>query len=137
MLYAFDGNKRGTFSKMKRIYVVVLLAGAAAALGTAALATGVAMKRTPPPAAAPIEISIAPRHSLADLEALPTGLTYDEAARMLGTPGHTEHRSAAVQSGIADDALATVYAWPNPDGSRVVLVFQNDLLTHKTHIGLR
>jgi hypothetical protein len=137
VLYAFERNKRGTFSKMKRIYVVLLLGAAAAGLGTAALATGAAMKRTPPPAAAPIEISIAPRHSLADLEELPTGITYDEAARMLGTPGHAETRSAATLSGIAAEVPASVYSWPNPDGSRIILVFQKDLLTHKTHEGLR
>jgi len=137
VLYAFKGNKHGTFSKMKRIYVVLMLGAAAAALGTAALAAGVAMKRTPPPAAAPIELSIAPRHSLADLEELPTGLTYDEAARMLRTPGHAENRSAAGMPGIAADAAASVYAWPNPDGSRVLLVFRDGLLAHKTHEGLR
>jgi hypothetical protein len=137
VLYAFDGNKHGIFSDMKRIYMVVLLGGAAAALGTAALATGVAKSRPAVPAAAPVEIIMPQRHSLADLEDLPTGLTYDQAARRLGTPGHSEVRSAAALSGIADEVVASVYAWPNPDGSRIILVFQNDLLTHKAHEGLR
>lgn len=122
---------------MKQIYVVVLLGAAAAALGTAALATGVAKSRTAVPAAAPVEIIMPQRHSLADLEELPTGLTYDEAARRLGTPGHAENRGAAGLPGIAEDAAASVFAWPNADGSRVLLVFRDDLLAHKTHEGLR
>lgn len=121
---------------MNRKYVVLLLGVVTAGLGTAALATGSAFNRAPAPVAAPAVITIAPRHTLADLEALPLGLSYDAAARTLGTPGHAEPRSAALLSGIADDVAASVYAWPNADGSRIVLVFQNDALTHKTHEGL-
>jgi hypothetical protein len=68
---------------------------------------------------------------------LPDGISYDDAARRLGTVGHSEVRTLAVDMGISQGGNVAVYAWPNADGSRIVLVFQHDRLVHRAQEGLR
>jgi hypothetical protein len=68
---------------------------------------------------------------------LPDGISYDDAARRLGTVGHSEVRALAVDMGISQGGNVAVYAWPNADGSRIVLVFQHDRLVHRAQEGLR
>ena len=124
---------------MKRTYVVALLGAGTIALGAAAFAASGTMSSTPPQVA---KLEVAPvairqRHTMEDMLALSNGISYDAAARLLGVPGHVEARQVLDTLDLTDHAGVTVYAWPNPDGSRILLVFRSDRLIHRTQVGLR
>jgi len=124
---------------MKRTYVVALLGAGTIALGAAAFAASGTMSSAPPQVA---KLEVAPvairqRHTMEDMLALSNGISYDAAARLLGVPGHVEARQVLDTLDLTDHAGVTVYAWPNPDGSRILLVFRSDRLIHRTQVGLR
>jgi hypothetical protein len=126
---------------MKLPYIAALVAAGAISLGGAAFATGSLLSGNAAPAAtaqAPqaAPMPVRPRHTLADMLELEDGITYDDAARTLGTLGHAETWQAANLPDVKNTIGMAVYAWPNPDGSRIVLVFQHDRLIHRTHEGL-
>jgi hypothetical protein len=126
---------------MKLPYIIALVGVGAISLGAAAFASNNLLAESKP-AAVVAKVDTAPmpvpqRHSMADMMMLDDGISYDDAARTLGTVGHAESRSAAGLPGAEHDPRITVYAWPNPDGSRIILAFQNDRLVHRTHVGLR
>ena len=124
---------------MKLQHIAAIVGTGVISLSAAAFAASNLLASSPPPAvAAPAAaMPIPQRHTLANMEALPHGISYDDAARRLGTVGHIEGRTLAIDMGLSQGGNAAVYAWPNPDGSRVVLVFQHDRLVHRTHEGLR
>jgi hypothetical protein len=129
---------------MKLPYIAALVAAGAISLGGAAFATGSLLSGSPAPVAPEVTaqaqaapMPVRPRHTLADMQELQDGISYDHAARTLGTLGHAETWQAAGLPGMKNTAGMAVYSWPNPDGSRVVLVFQHDRLIHKRHEGLR
>lgn len=124
---------------MKRTYVVALLGAGTIALGAAAYAASGTMSGAAPQVA---KVDVAPitirqRHTMADMLALSNGVSYDDAARSLGVPGHVEARQALDTLDLADHTGVAVYRWPNPDGSRILLVFRDDRLIHRTQVGLR
>lgn len=122
---------------MKLPYMAALVGVGAISLGAAALAAGSLLSESTPAAAAATSetspITIRQRHTLADMLRLDDGISYDDAARALGTFGHAESRRASGLPGAEEDPRITVYAWPNPDGSRIILAFQDDRLVHRTH----
>jgi hypothetical protein len=124
---------------MKLPYIAAIVSVGAIALGAATFATSNLLANSPPPpVAAPAPAMPVPqRHTLADMMELPDGISYDDAARRLGTVGHSEVRALAVDMGISQGGNVAVYAWPNADGSRIVLVFQHDRLVHRAQEGLR
>lgn len=126
---------------MRLPYIAALVGVGAISLGAAAFASSNLLSESKPAAVvAKVDarpMPIPPRHTLADMLRLDDGISYDDAARTLGTVGHEESRSAAGLAGAEEDPRIAVYAWPNPDGSRVILAFQNDRLVHRTHVGLR
>ncbi len=126
---------------MKLSYLGALVGALGVGLGATALVAGGTMSRATPVATAAVAdiatMSIRQRHTLQDMLDLSDGISYDDAARTLGIPGHLQSRRAAGLPDIEDDSRVTVYAWPNPDNSRVVLVFRNDRLIHRTQTGLR
>jgi hypothetical protein len=125
---------------MKVPYITALCAAGAISLGGAAFATGNLLSGSVAPAAQAPQAAALPipqRHTLADMLQLEDGITYDNAARTLGTLGHAETWQAASLPEMKNTAGMAVYAWPNPDGSRIVLVFQHDRLIHRTQEGLR
>jgi hypothetical protein len=131
-------TKQGNTLKMKLPHIIALVGAGAAILGAAALGAGGTIYGTPATATADAPaISIRQRHTMADMLALSDGMSYDDAARMLGTLGHATTRRSAGIPGLEDDDTVDVYTWPNPDGSRVVLVFRSDRLIHRTQVGLR
>ena len=135
------GTKQGIAQKMKRRYFVVLLAAAAtmgagtlAVVGTTPATTATVAKVATASISVP---SITQRHTVADMMALGDGISYDDAARMLGTFGHVQVDKLAVDMGLSRGGAVAVYAWPNPDGSRVVLVFRDDRLIHRALVDQR
>ena len=125
---------------MKLPYIIALVGVGAISLGAAAFASNLRSESKPVATVAKGDTSPMPvpqRHTLADMLTLEDGISYDDAARTLGTVGHAEDRSASGLPGAGQDPRLTVYAWPNPDGSRIILAFQNDRLVHRTHVGLR
>ncbi len=104
--------------------------GAAAAFVTASIEPlSSAGADIPPP-------SLRQRHTVQDFHGLREGISYDEAARTLGHVGHEVLRRAPDDI-PAIPADADVYSWPNPNGSRIVLVFVGDRLVDKRQFGLR
>ena len=76
------------------------------------------------------------RHTMNDFHELHEGISYDGAARTLGHQGHEVLRGTPED--IADiPPDADVYLWPNPNGSRIVLIFVSDRLFQKRQVGLR
>jgi hypothetical protein len=125
---------------MKLPYIIALVGVGAISLGAAAFASNLRSESKPAVTVAKVDTAPMPvpqRHTLADMLMLDDGISYDDAARALGTVGHAENRGASGLAGAEQDARITVYAWPNPDGSRIILAFQNDRLVHRTHVGLR
>jgi hypothetical protein len=124
---------------MKLPYMAAIAAVGVVSLGAAAFAASNLLASSPPPAvAAPARAMPVPqRHTLADMLELPEGISYDDAARRLGTVGHSEGWALAANMGVSQGGNVAVYAWPNPDGSRVVLIFQHDRLVQRTQEGLR
>lgn len=125
---------------MKLPYIIALVGVGAISLGAAAFASNNLLSESKP-AAVVAKVGTAPmpvrqRHTLADMLRLDDGISYDDAARTLGTVGHAESRSASGLPGAEQDPRLTVYAWPNPDGSRIILAFESDRLIHRTHVGL-
>lgn len=122
---------------MKLRNAIIALAGAGAvAITGAALAAGSRSVSQPTVSTAPTVAKVAlptiqQRHTKSDMMALADGISYDDAARALGTLGHAEGHKLAVDLGLSQGGKIAVYAWPNPDGSRVVLVFQHDRLVHR------
>lgn len=76
------------------------------------------------------------RHTMQDFHGLREGISYDDASRTLGHPGH-EALKGNPERLPATPFDADVYVWPNPDGSRIVLVFAADRLVDKRQVGLR
>lgn len=62
---------------------------------------------------------------------LQTGMSYDEAVRIIGDPG--EEITSSDLGGIR----TVGYSWKNFDGSNAMVIFQNDRLTTKSQFGLR
>jgi hypothetical protein len=126
---------------MKLPYIIALVGVGAISLGAAAFASNnLRSESKPAPTAEKVDTRPMPvpqRHTLVDMLKLDDGISYDDAARTLGTFGHAETRSASGLAGAEQDPRITVYAWPNPDGSRIILAFENDRLVHRTHVGLR
>ncbi|MFN3743874.1 MAG: hypothetical protein ACK4TL_04135 [Hyphomicrobiaceae bacterium] len=123
---------------MKLPHIIALVGAGAVILGAAALGAGGTIYGKPATATANAPaIAVPQRHTLADMLALADGISYDDAARSLGTLGHAVTRRSAGIPGLEDDDTVEVYAWPNPDGSRVVLVFRDDRLVHRAQVGLR
>jgi hypothetical protein len=125
---------------MKLPYIIALVGVGAISLGAAAFASNLSSESEPAVAVAKVDtvpMPVPQRHTLEDMLKLDDGISYDNAARALGTVGHAESRSASGLAGAEQDPRITVYAWPNPDGSRIILAFQNDRLIHRTHVGLR
>jgi hypothetical protein len=125
---------------MKLPYIIALVGVGAISLGAAAFASNLTSDSKPAAIVAKVETAPMPvpqRHSLADMMKLDDGISYDDAARRLGTVGHAESRSASGLAGAEQDPRIAVYAWPNPDGSRIILAFESDRLVHRTHEGLR
>jgi hypothetical protein len=60
-----------------------------------------------------------------------TGMTYKQAASIVGSPGVESVRDA--EAGI----LTVVYTWKNPDGSNMSAMFQNGRLINKAQAGLK
>ena len=84
-----------------------------------------------------LDLSIGQRHTMHNFLELRDGISYDETARTLGYAGHEVPRgSTAGVPGVGDEAGALVFAWPNADGSRIVLVFKKDRLVQKAQVGL-
>ena len=109
----------------------------AVAIWAATFEGGSATPRTTTKAEAP-DLSISPRHTMGKFLELRDGASYDEAARTLGYLGHEVPKGSPDGApGVGDEAGVLVYAWPNADGSRIVLVFKNDRLVQKAQIGLR
>lgn len=124
---------------MKRTYVVALLGAGTIALGAAAFAASGTMPGTAPQVGT-LDVataSIRQRHTMEDMLALSNGISYDAAARLLGVPGHVEARQVLDTLDLVDHTGVAVYRWPNPDGSRILLVFRDDRLIHRTQVGLR
>ncbi|WP_143149235.1 hypothetical protein [Hyphomicrobium sp. CS1BSMeth3] len=125
---------------MKLPYIAALVGAVGISLGAAVfIAAGSTSGTTATATAATADVvtmSIRQRHTIADMIELSDGITYDDAARSLGVPGHLQTRNVAGMPGIENDPRVSVYAWPNPDGSRVILAFRNDRLIHRTHVGL-
>ncbi len=126
---------------MKLTYIAALVGAVAVTLGAVAFTVGGTMSGTAATATAATAdvttMSIRQRHTTADMFDLSDGISYDEAARTLGVPGHLQTRNAAGIPGMENDPRVSVYAWPNHDGSRIVLVFRNDRLVHRTQVGMR
>ncbi|HWV81809.1 MAG TPA: hypothetical protein VNZ50_10295 [Hyphomicrobiaceae bacterium] len=125
---------------MRLPYIIALVGVGAISLGAAAFASNLRSESKPAATVAKVDTSPMPvpqRHTLEDLLKLEDGISYDDAARTLGTVGHAENKSASGLPGAEQDSRLKVYAWPNPDGSRVILSFQDDRLVHRTHVGLR
>jgi hypothetical protein len=76
------------------------------------------------------------RHTMHDFHGLREGSSYDEAARTLGHLGHEVLRPTPEDIPAIPEG-ADVYSWPNPNGSRIVLVFVEDRLVDKRQFGLR
>jgi hypothetical protein len=60
-----------------------------------------------------------------------TGMSYSEAVSVMGSPGVEGSRNEV-------GGYVTVgYTWENPDGSNVIVIFQNDQLAQKSQAGLQ
>ena len=90
-----------------------------------------------PLAVAPAPSEMLQRHSNKDFDELQLSMSYDEASRALGHVGHFDF--AGFGEKLPDDIPpgSKILFWPNPDGSRIVLIFANDRLIHKMQFGLR
>jgi hypothetical protein len=77
------------------------------------------------------------RHSIADFEGLRHGISYDEASRTLGHVGHFGVLGSPENVSTAISPDSKVFSWPNPNGSRIVLVFKKDQLIDKKQFGLK
>ena len=62
---------------------------------------------------------------------LDTGMSYSDAAKVLGTDGEEVSRSS-----VPGVATTVMYAWKNPDGSNMTAMFQNGGLVMKSQYGL-
>jgi len=124
---------------MKLSYVVALVGAVGVGMSATVLAAGgvLSSPATTATAATPkaAPTTIRQRHTVADMMELQDGISYDDAARTLGTFGHAEGVRLAVDMGLSQGGNVAVYAWPNPDGSRIVLVFQHDRLIYRKHEG--
>lgn len=120
---------------MKRKRGPVLFGLAAALAGAAAVITAGIIPGTSVTADVPEKL-IPPRYTILDFQRLREGMTYDDAARTLGNPGHEVLKGTPEY--IRDFPTdADVYLWPSPNGSRIVLVFLEDRLIQRHQVGLR
>jgi hypothetical protein len=118
---------------MKYRYVFAFLGAVSVCGAASAIATMVPIAET---TTNDHPIEIRQRHTLRDFHELPAGISYDDASRTLGHIGHEILRSAqgdipSIERGV--DA----FEWPNPNGSRMVLIFRNDRMILKLQTELR
>jgi len=108
--------------------LVVFVVGAAAALAVNFTPGGSVTADIP-------QATVQQRHTLQDFQDLRDGISYDGATRTLGHLAHEVLRGTSEEvPGISADAK--MYTWPNPNGSRIVLVFREDRLIQKIQFGL-
>lgn len=70
--------------------------------------------------------------------AVRTGMPYGQVVSVLGTQGTELSRSEIKGvSGVTDDLVTVMYAWQNPDGSNMNVMFQNDKVVSKAQFGLK
>lgn len=113
---------------------IVLVGVGVAAMGVAAL-LAVSIEPTESVIAEAPPMMTQQRHTMEDFRNLGDGISYDDAARMLRHVGHEVLRGEPADiPNVRSDA--SVYMWPNPNGSRIVLVFRGDRLTQKAQVGL-
>jgi hypothetical protein len=120
--------------KIRRVAAVVGSAVVLTATSVAAVTVGIPSRGSTALQEAPLTVQ--QRHSMQDLLSLRQGISYDDAARTLGHVGHELLRTDL--EGILNvpkDAKA--YMWPNPDGSRIVLIFSKGGLAQRHQFGLR
>jgi len=76
-------------------------------------------------------------YTMAKYEQLTDGMSYTEAVSVLGDGGKEQSRSHMDGVPGVTPAIDTVaYAWQNPDGSNIILMFQNDKMQNKAQAGL-
>ncbi len=69
---------------------------------------------------------------LTNYQAIQSGMSYDQVANVLGSPG--QELSASEVGGVHSRALV----WSTPDGfGNITALFQNDRLITKANVGLR
>jgi hypothetical protein len=71
------------------------------------------------------------KYSKAQYDQLQTGMSYSQAATIMGDPG--EQSSRVENMGI----ILEGYSWANDDGTSCNAQFQNDRLLAKAQLGLR
>lgn len=69
--------------------------------------------------------------TLAEFSALRDGMSYSEAAQLIGAPGTEMSRSSV------GGTTTVMYSWTNSGGSNMNAMFQNDKLVNKAQFGLR
>jgi hypothetical protein len=112
------------------------------AIGFGSLTTIIAATMLRPGPLPPIAVDLPhpeshQRHSIADFERLRQGISYDEASRTLGHVGYFGVLGPAESVPTHLSPGSKVFTWPNPSGSRIVLVFKKDQLIEKKQFGLK
>lgn len=69
--------------------------------------------------------------TMASYQQLQTGMSYDQAVAIIGSPGEEVSRNDI--AGIS----TVMYSWSNPDGSNMNAMFQDSALVQKAQFGLR
>lgn len=78
------------------------------------------------------------KFTLNQFNKLQPGMSYAQTTEILKDKGQltSETKTPAVP-GFMDEIHVKAYSWQNPDGSNIIIMFQNDKLDTKAQVGLK